>query len=297
MLVPTPRPPEALDDFARERAWAAHAQAIRRVLDATRVDIVHMHGFDYHAYLPPPGVPTLVTIHLPPAWYPRDALAPSRQGTVLQCVSSSQRAEWPADLPAPIVVENGVHVERFALSATRRRDVVLSLGRICPEKGYHLALDAARAAGVPMLLAGRVFGYDHHREYFDREIVPRLDARRRFVGPVDFRRKRRLLAGARCLLVPSLAPETSSLVAMEALAAGTPVVAFPSGALAEIVEHGRTGFLVHSVAEMADAIRAAGGIDSEACRAAARTRFSARTMVAKYMELYETLRRSWSRAA
>jgi glycosyltransferase involved in cell wall biosynthesis len=294
--VSTPCPPDSLDDLARERAWSAHAQTIRRVLDTTAVDLVHMHGFDFHGYLPPPGVPTLVTAHLPPAWYPRHALAPARPETQLQCVSSSQRAAWPRDLPLPLLIANGIPVERYALTA-RRRNVALALGRICPEKGFHLALDAARLAGIPMLLAGQVFGYQEHRDYFAREIAPRLDRRLRFIGPVDFRRKRRLLAGARCLLVPSLAPETSSLVAMEALAAGTPVIAFKSGALPDIVDHGRTGFLVSSASEMADAIAAADRIDPEACRAAAHERFSAERMIAEYFALYERLGHGWSRAA
>ena len=95
----------------------------------------------------------------------------------------------------------------------------------------------------------------------------------RHLGPVGFARKRRLLSAARCLLVPSMAPETSSLVAMEALACGTPVIAYRAGALAEIVEHGRTGFLVESTEAMADAIGRAGTIDPETCRRAARARF------------------------
>jgi glycosyltransferase involved in cell wall biosynthesis len=142
-----------------------------------------------------------------------------------------------------------------------------------------------------MLLAGAVHPYETHRRYFREEIIPRLDRDRRFIGPARFERKRELLAGARCLLAPSLAPETSSLVAMEAMACGTPVVAFPSGALADIVEHGVTGYLVHDEREMADAIDAADSIDPETCRRVARERFRAERMADRYLAMYEQVLR------
>jgi glycosyltransferase involved in cell wall biosynthesis len=149
-----------------------------------------------------------------------------------------------------------------------------------------------------MLVAGEVFPYEAHQRYFAAEVQPRLDSRRRFLGAVGGGRKRRLLAGARCLLVPSLAPETSSLVAREALALGTPVVAFPAGALADIVEDGRTGFLVRDVAAMATAIRRTDEIAPEDCRASARRRFSLARMTRDYLALYERLSRAWvNRAA
>ncbi|MCZ7678225.1 MAG: glycosyltransferase [Sandaracinaceae bacterium] len=128
---------------------------------------------------------------------------------------------------------------------------------MCEEKGYHLAIEAARRAGAPPVLAGRVFDYPAHRLYFEARIRPKLGARCCFLGPVGPRVRRRLLAGARALLVPSLVEETSSLVAMEALASATPVVALAHGALREIVDHGRTGFVVHGVDAMAEGHRAA----------------------------------------
>jgi glycosyltransferase involved in cell wall biosynthesis len=134
-----------------------------------------------------------------------------------------------------------------------------------------------------------VFPYPEHQRYFAEEIAPRLDAKRRFIGPVGFARKRRLLTAARCVLIPSLVDETSSLVAREAAACGTPVVAFPRGALPESVEHGRTGFLVRDVAEVADAIRRAPEIDAAVCRATARERFPIQRMVAGYFEAYASL--------
>ena len=160
------------------------------------------------------------------------------------------------------------------------------LARICPEKGVHLAIAAAKRAGVPLLIAGELFSYEAHRRYFDKEVRPKLDRWRRWIGPVGTQRKRRLLQAARCVLIPSLAEETSSLVAREAAAAGSPVIAFARGALNDVVEHGRTGFLVDDATGMARAIERAGEINPETCRAAAHTRFSAEDMLGRYLGLY-----------
>jgi glycosyltransferase involved in cell wall biosynthesis len=168
-------------------------------------------------------------------------------------------------------------------------DYVVAIGRICPEKGLHLAVDAAEKAGMPLHLAGKVFPYADHIRYWREVLEPRLRPPHRFVGPVGIAQKAVLLGGARCLLVPSLVPETSSLIAMEALACGTPVVAFAAGALAEIVEPGRTGFLVHSTSEMAEAIRCVEALDRSECRNVACSRFSEQAMVAAYIKLYENL--------
>jgi glycosyltransferase involved in cell wall biosynthesis len=280
---------EAANSYADwAEAHDAQRAAVARALASQPVDVLHFHGFDFLNYLPDTDLPTLVTLHLPPEWYPPEVFALRRRNLQLHCVSRSQHRACPAGGPLGPDIENGIPLERFAVEVPRG-DHAVALGRICPEKGFDRALEAAHHAGCGLRLAGRVFPYDAHLEYFRQAIAPRLDEQRRYVGPIGPERKARLLAGARCLLVPSLAPETSSLVAMEALAAGTPVIAFRTGALPEIVEHGVTGFVVEDVASMADAIGEVGSLDPAACRRAARARFSLSRMTGRYLARYREL--------
>jgi glycosyltransferase involved in cell wall biosynthesis len=287
-LIATAPLPARFTAAACRHMEALQRRRLRQILARFPVDLVHCHGLDFAEHLPQSDIPTLVTLHLPAEFYPAAALA--RPATWFHCVSAAQQARFP---PLPTMlppIDNGVPLDRLA-SRHARRGFALALGRICPEKGFHLALDAAALARIPLLLGGAVFPYAAHRHYFQTEIVPRLGAAARFLGPLGFVRKRRFLSAARVLLVPSLVAETSSLVAMEAIACGTPVVAFPAGALADIVEPGVTGFLVADVGQMAEAIDAAGRLDRAICRAAARRRFSQERMIARYLALYDRLAR------
>ena len=288
-LFSAPMPERALisESDRRWHRWRFQA-AIDRALSRHRVDLIHMHGVDFDQHVLPPEIPVLVTVHVPIGWYRPEAWATFAERAQFQCVSSAQRSAAPKLLAEAPVIENGIPLPQVRVDR-EREDFALAVGRICPEKNVHEALEAGTLAGTQVLLGGHVFPHGDHGEYFSEKIEPLLDQEgiaHRFLGPIETDRRVRLLARAKCLLLSSRAQETSSLVAMEALGVGTPVIAYRAGALTEIVEDGVTGFLVDSVEEMADAIGRLGQIRAEDCRAAAERRFSRDRMVHDYFELY-----------
>ncbi len=287
VLISSPPIPGEITSKLRNETYHRLRQIISEVVDRYDPSLIHMHGADFYEYLPEDDRPLLVTLHLPVSFYPSWIFTLPRKYTSLLCVSPSQRRSCPNSMLLLAPIENGV--PSLMRRPAQKANYTVCLSRIAPEKNVHTALTAARKANVPCLLAGKVFPYREHQEYFTSEVEPLLDEQRRFIGPVDELAKWSLLSRARCLLQASLAPETSSLVAMEALACGTPVIAFPSGALPEIVEDGRTGFVVHSAVEMADAIFAAGHLNPFHCLEAASSRFSLDRMTQSYVKLYRKL--------
>lgn len=282
---------DGIDTAARLSASDGVQAAIDRALATNCVDLIHIHAMDFYQYRIPSKVPVLVTLHLPFAWHPIEIWDKLPSNVQVCCVSESQRRSGPASLRDAPVIENGVSIPEDQ-HHHEKAEFALVLGRICPEKNAHEALIAGSLARVRVLLAGRVFPFCEHIEYFQAKIEPLLresSVRHEFVGPVESSQKEILLSRAKCLLHPTRAPETSSLVAMEAMARGTPVIAYRSGALNEIVEDKITGFLVNSPEEMAEALRDAGQISSEDCRRSARRRFDCRRMVAQYFEMYDSL--------
>jgi glycosyltransferase involved in cell wall biosynthesis len=296
-LVETGRAPVGLDGFAEcerehcERVVAACAEGgYAMVLDHSG------HFFrKVSAHAVQVRCPVLATLHLPRELYEADAFAglagSGAENVYLHCVSEAQRREF-MDLPRMLgVVRNGIEVERFAPSCDgdgdgeARSDYVLWLGRVCPEKAPHLAIEAAQKAGLPIVLAGQVYPFQWHQQYWDAMVKPRIDGQRvRWVELPSFAEKLELLRQARGLLVTSQVAETTSLVALEAMASGTPVIALRRGALGEVVAKG-TGYLVDGVAEMAAACGRLGAIRSADCLAWVRREYSAAAMADGYERL------------
>jgi glycosyltransferase involved in cell wall biosynthesis len=193
------------------------------------------------------------------------------------------------------VIHHGIDVDAIPVG-TGQGGYALFLGRMTPEKGAHRAIQAARGAGLPLVIAAKMRESAEH-EYFERCVEPLLGDDARYVGEADTDTKYRLLGGACALINPITWPEPFGMVMVESLACGTPVVGFPSGAAPEIVDDGSTGYLEPSLEGLSRALRQIDQIDRGACRAAVSQRFSLERMVADHLRLYEELLENRSKPA
>jgi glycosyltransferase involved in cell wall biosynthesis len=216
---------------------------------------------------------------------------------VVYVAISQRQLDLEAPLARATVIHHGLSPARYEPSA-RDAGYLLHLGRYAAEKGTHLAIDAARLAGLPLKLAGRTHPPDV--AFFEQEIRPRLEHDGVVeIGEADHERKVALLRGARALLCPLQWEEPFGLVAIEAMLCGTPVIGFPRGSFPEIIDEGVTGFLVDDGDVTAMARLAAGLVrfDRAGCARRARERFSTQVMTSAYERLYERLVRSPARVA
>jgi glycosyltransferase involved in cell wall biosynthesis len=291
-LLGTPGYSGEITDAVRKSAQDSHRRTIEMALRSYSIDLIHFHGLDFYDYLPDADTPMLATLHLPVSWYPEDAL--NHPAIRRNLVSQSQANSHPAAEGWPVIT-NGVDISRYRVTANRE-EYLLVIARICPEKGIDVGLRVAHRLDLPLIIAGPIHPFEAHQQYFRKCVEPLLDEKRRYIGPIGLDTKVDLLSRARCLLIPSLVAETSSLVAMEAICSGTPVAAYRSGALPEVIDEGITGFLTSSEDEMIDAVRRSHGISGEACYAISKARFDSRRMGREYLSLYDRLRARVSRS-
>jgi glycosyltransferase involved in cell wall biosynthesis len=238
------------------------------------------------------GVPLVHTLH-----GPFDEVATAFYGAhgrkaTLVALSSYQRDQAPPEAGEPVVVPNPLRVGEWPFSA-EKEDFVLWIGRMSPDKGPDRAIDAARRAGVPLVLAGPV--QRGQEGYFAEHVEPHVDGRAvRYVGEADSAGKRDLYTRARGMLMPIRWPEPFGLVMVEAMACGTPVIAFREGSAPELVADGRSGYIVEDEQAMADAIGRLGDIDPAECRALTDERFGVETVVERYEAVYDSSASEWA---
>ena len=232
------------------------------------------------------GKPVVATLHGPADPITQQALSSLRTDLRFIAISDYQRQGFP-DLDFVGTIPNAIDVEHMPFSA-EKDDYLLFIGRMTADKGAHTAIDVARRLGRRLIMAGKVNEGPEH-DYFAAKVEPHLSDKVHFRGEVDHETKVRLYARARCTLFPIQWPEPFGLVMIESLACGTPVIAMRQGSVPEVIEHGRTGFIVDTPDEMVEAFARIDEIDPAECRRAVEERFGSDAFVAAHEAAYAQL--------
>jgi len=256
------------------------AEAFER---AGEFDLIHNH-FDFLplSYSGLVSTPVVTTIH----GFSSPRILPvyrkyNRRGYYV-AISAADRCP---ELDYVATVHHGIDIEAFTFRQ-QPDDYLLFFGRIHPDKGAREAIEIADRVGRPLVLAGVV----QDEDYFRRYVEPALDGERvRYVGSVGPDQRDELLGGAVALLHPIGFEEPFGLSIVEAMACGTPVIAFPRGSMPELIRDGHNGFLVRDVGEAVEAVAAVSTLDRAACRKWVEDRFTVDRMVDDYLRVYRAI--------
>jgi glycosyltransferase involved in cell wall biosynthesis len=263
-------------------AELVHSRFAARVIASGRFDVVHAHVPAFLAFASEPHAPLVYTLHHDVQ--PHLSRFYEHTPGVWHVAISDRQAEL-ANPPVQAVVHHGLDPDMYPVSGAGG-DQAFFLGRLTHAKAPEVAIEAARQAGLPIVVAGKIHpeasppGWS---ETLDRALA---EPHVRLIGEADLEAKRQNFARSRALLVPLRWEEPFGLVMIEAMLAGCPVIASPRGAAPEIVQDGVTGFLMDDVRDMAAALGRAAALDRRAIQARARQLFSAEQMVERYLAVY-----------
>jgi len=272
--------------YESDHVGAAYDAVERAGAEGRPFDLVHDHsGFTAVAMANRVSVPVVHTLHAPFNEETRPFYARHGHKARLVAISDFQLQHAPPGVHVADVVPNPIRVEDWPFREDKD-DYLLWMGRMDPAKGAQRAIAVAKAAGIRLVLAGPV--QPGQEEYFRREIEPHVDEHNVvFLGEVGGVRRKELFARAMAFLMPISWPEPFGMVMVEALACGTPVIAFPEGAASEIVIDGENGFHVADVQAMAHATRSLQEIDPACCRESVASRYDATIVAEGYEHVYD----------
>lgn len=256
---------------------------------AGRFDVIHNHiGFQALPFAGLVDTPVVTTLH--------NALEPDAVRRLYDqyahlpyiSISDYQRELWP-ELFYPATIYHGIDLDEFdARFDTDDDGYIAFLGRMCPEKGPHLAIEIARAVGRKLVMAGKIDEVE--REYYETQLEPHIDGDQiRYIGEVNHQQKVTLLRNAIATLFPIQWAEPFGLVLIESMACGTPVLAMRNGSIPEVVDHGISGFIGESVEELIESFAQISQLDRRGCREQVEHRFSVERMVDDHERIYQQL--------
>jgi len=253
-------------------------------------DIIHDHNV--HFSLPTASIaqiPTVATLHGPFDQVNRPYFNNFIKNIHLVAISKAQAKQAP-ELGIQHIIHNGLDMKAYPFSETHD-GYILFVGRISREKGTHFAIEAAERLKMKLIIAAKVDNND--MEYFKKEIEPKLSDQIQWVGEVNEIDRNNLMVNATCMVHPTNWPEPFGLTLIEAMGCGCPVVAFNLGSIPEIIQNGKTGFIIppEDVSGLMKGIERCKEIDRSYCRTYALTHFSGKKMTDSYEDLYEQILR------
>ncbi len=288
-LVPVTSAALRLDTNCRD-TFVHHVLQQQEVLDRLPdFDVIHYHTDYFHFPMSAHHrTPTVTTLHGRldlPELLPLYARFPRMP---LVSISDSQRAPLAGVAPNWVrTIYHGLPVDRFHLQ-DNPKGYLAFLGRISPEKRVDRAIEIAKQLGMPLRIAAKIDKVD--REYFEAKIRHLMeDPLVEYIGEIGESEKQDFLGGAACLLFPIDWPEPFGLVMIEAMACGTPVVAYGKGSVPEIIRDGVNGFIVGNLREAVDAVERAQALSRARVRAEFESRFNVTLMATRYLEVYQAL--------
>lgn len=249
---------------------------------ADQFDIIHSHfNLLSSFYSDLIETPTVQSIHSPIESNLMPVIKKFKKNRYIS-FSLAQRKSMP-DMNWIGNIYHGVDIKKFAFNPAPQ-DYFLYLGRITKEKGVHYAIEAAKAAGVPLIMAGRSYPAEG---YWHDKIEKQIDGKKiQYVGEANFKDKIEYLKNAKALLFPTQYDEVFGYVMIEAMSCGTPVIGWNKGSVPEVVSNEKTGFVIDNIPDMVKAVKAIDQISREQTRQRVETYFSIKKMVSGYEKIY-----------
>ena len=208
------------------------------------------------------------------------------------CAVSNFQKNAYSPINVEYMVHNGIPIEEFPFSENKE-DFMFMLSLMWKEKGVHNAIKLSKQSGLPLILAGKIRDDPNEmggRNYFESQIKPHIDGKQiKFIGELNDSEKKEIYQKAKVYLHPCSVDESFGMVLVEAMACGTPVIAFNKGAIPEVIKHGKTGFVVRSLEEALEVLPQIDSISSKDCRKHVEKLFDSKIMAENYLLVYEKI--------